>query len=323
MCTAITFKTKDSYFGRTLDIEFEIPMKVTITPRNYPFDLRRMPSLKSHYAMIGMAMVKDGYPLYFDGANECGLCMAGLNFPHNAHYLPEVKNKQNITPFEFIPYILSQYKNIAEVRSRLDNINLCDISFSHSLPLSPLHWIIADKNTSITVEPTAQGVKIYDNPVGVLTNNPTFDYHMTRLCDFVNLTSQPPENRFGNAPLKLYSRGMGGIGLPGDLSSSSRFARAAFVKLNSVCGDGEDESVSQFFHILGSVEQQRGCVKMPDGSLELTKYTSCINADKGIYYYTTYENRCLRAVDMHRTDLNGDKLHIYPLTDEQYISWQN
>ncbi|MBR2472894.1 MAG: choloylglycine hydrolase, partial [Clostridia bacterium] len=299
MCTAITFKTKDSYFGRTLDIEFEIPMKVTITPRNYPFDLRRMPSLKSHYAMIGMAMVKDGYPLYFDGANECGLCMAGLNFPHNAHYLPEVKNKQNITPFEFIPYILSQYKNIAEVRSRLDNINLCDISFSHSLPLSPLHWIIADKNTSITVEPTAQGVKIYDNPVGVLTNNPTFDYHMTRLCDFVNLTSRPPENRFGNAPLKLYSRGMGGIGLPGDLSSSSRFARAAFVKLNSVCGDGEDESVSQFFHILGSVEQQCGCVIMPDGSLELTKYTSCINADKGIYYYTTYENRCLRAVDMH------------------------
>ncbi|MBQ2819655.1 MAG: choloylglycine hydrolase [Clostridia bacterium] len=323
MCTAITFKTKDSYFGRTLDIEFEIPMKVTITPRNYPFDLRRMPSLKSHYAMIGMAMVKDGYPLYFDGVNEQGLCMAGLNFPHNAHYFPEVKTKENITPFEFIPYILSQCKNITEVRSRLDNINLCDISFSHSLPLSPLHWIIADKNTSITVEPTAQGVKIYDNPVGVLTNNPTFDYHMTRLCDFMKISPFDCENTFGFDGLTPYSKGMGAIGLPGDLSSSSRFVRAAFVKLNSVCGDGEDESVSQFFHIFGSVEQQRGCVKTPDGSLELTKYTSCINADKGIYYYTTYENRSLCAVDMHRTDLNGDKLHIYPLTDEQYISWQN
>lgn len=323
MCTAITYKTADLYFGRTLDIEFEIPMNITITPRNYPLDFRKMSSVNNHYAMIGMAMVKDGYPLYFDGTNEWGVCMAGLNFPHNAVYYEERVDKDNITPFEFIPYILSQCKDITEVKERLRNINLCNINFSDSLPLSPLHWIIADKDEAITVEQTSLGLKIYPNPVGVLTNNPPFDYHLTRLCDFMQITSSKPQNLFGNVKLEPYSKGMGAIGLPGDLSSSSRFVRAAFTKLNSVSDRGENQSVSQFFHILGSVEQQRGCTRLEDDKLEITVYTSCINADKGIYYYTTYENRGISAVDMNKCDLNGNKLYTYPLIEKQQIYFHN
>ena len=169
----------------------------------------------------------------------------------------------------------------------------------------------------------ADGLKIHENPVGVLTNNPPFDYHMTHLREYLNLTHAEPENRFGGLELTPYSKGMGAIGLPGDLSSASRFVRAAFVKLNSLSREGEQESVSQFFHILGAVEQQRGCVRLPDGRCEITVYTSCVNTDRGIYYYTTYDNSCISAVDMHRCDLQGSRLFRYPLKKEQAIHWQN
>ena len=116
---------------------------------------------------------------------------------------------------------------------------------------------------------------------------------------------------------------MGALGLPGDLSSQSRFVRAAFTKLNSVSGDSEGESVSQFFHILGSVEQQRGCCLAGEGKYEITIYTSCCNADRGIYYYTTYENSQITAVDVHREELDGESLARYPMFREQQIHLQN
>lgn len=323
MCTAITYKTKDHYFGRTLDLEYTYEEQVTITPRNYEFHFRTKQPIKNHYAIIGMATVAENYPLYYEATNECGLSMAGLNFPGNAHYFPVTEGKDNIAPFEFIPWILSQCKDLTEARNLLVKINLCNINFSDQFPLSPLHWIIADREEVITVESMAEGLRIHENLVGVLTNNPPFDYHMTHLCDYMNVTAHSPENRFGDISLTTYSRGMGGIGLPGDLSSASRFVRATFVKLNSVSGENENESISQFFHILGAVEQQRGCAQLPDGSYEITAYMSCMNTDKGIYYYTTYENHAICAVDMYRCDLKGEALYTYPLIKMQQIVWQN
>lgn len=323
MCTAITYKTKDHYFGRTLDLEYTYEEQVTVTPRNYEFEFRTKGSVKNRYAIIGMATVAENYPLYYEATNEYGLSMAGLNFPGNAHYFPMEEGKDNIAPFELIPWILSQCKDLKEAKMLLAKINLCNIHFSDRFPLSPLHWILADKEGAITVESIEGGLRIYENPVGVLTNNPAFDYHMTHLCDYMNVTPLSPENRFGDVTLTTYSRGMGAIGLPGDLSSASRFVRAAFVKLNSVSGDSENESVNQFFHILGAVEQQRGCARLPDGSFEITVYTSCMNTDKGIYYYTTYENCCISAVDMHRCELEGKELYTYPLIKKQEIIRQN
>ena len=323
MCTSITYKTKDHYFGRTLDLECSYNEAITVTPRNFKLEFRKMGVLSSHYAIIGMATVIDNYPLYFDAANEYGLSMAGLNFPKNAHYFSEAPGKDNVSPFEFIPWILSQCKDMSEAKVLLSRLNLCKIDFAPSLPLSPLHWIISYKNDSLTIESTKDGLKIFENPIGVLTNNPTFDYHMTRLCDFINISSLPPENRFGNVSLEPYSRGMGAIGLPGDHSSSSRFIRASFIKLNSVSGESESESISQFFHILGGVEHQRGCVLLENGKHEITVYTSCINTEKGIYYYTTYENSCISAVDIHGCDLTQEKLFIFPLQKEQIINRQN
>ena len=116
---------------------------------------------------------------------------------------------------------------------------------------------------------------------------------------------------------------MGAIGLPGDLSSQSRFVRVAFVKMNSVSGEDENESVNQFFHILNSVDQQRGCCQLDDGKYEITIYTSCCNATKGIYYYTTYDNHQITAVDMHKENLDGDSLIRYSLIKGEHINYQN
>jgi choloylglycine hydrolase len=323
MCTAITYKTKDAYFGRTLDIECSYGEEVIFTPRNFLLDFRHTGAQKSHYAIIGMGTVRDGYPLYYDAANEHGLGMAGLNFPTNACYFPLQEGKENLSPFELIPWLLGRCKTVKEARKILLNFNLCNTPFSTDLPLSPLHWMIADKDESIVVESTADGLHIYENPVGVLTNNPPFSYHLLHLSDYMMLTSEPPEEHFGKDFLTPYSRGMGAMGLPGDFSSASRFVRAAFVRENAVADGDEASSVSQFFHILGSVEHVRGCVRLDDGKYEITAYTSCINLNRGIYYYTTYENRAISAVELSKCDLEAEELCRFSLQTEQTIFWQN
>jgi choloylglycine hydrolase len=325
MCTGLSFTTADHYFGRNLDLEFSYNETVTITPRNFSFSFRRLPALTTHHAIIGIATISDGYPLYYDAVNERGLGMAGLNFPDNAYYPPEDPAATNVTPFEFIPWVLGQFESVAQVRAALETVNLVDISFSAEFPLSPLHWIISDGSASITVESVREGLKVYDNPWGVLTNNPTFDIQAFRLNDYMHLSNRQPQNTFApDVPLDTYSRGMGGMGLPGDLSSSSRFVKAVFTRMNSVSGSSESESISQFFQILGSVAQQRGCVRVGDEEkYEITIYSSCCNTDKGIYYYTTYENSQITGVDMHRENLDGSELAAYPLIEGQQIRMQN
>ena len=324
MCTAATYKTKDFYFGRTLDYEFSYGDQIVITPRNYAFNFRHVGDMKNHYAIIGMAHVAEDYPLYYDAMNEKGVAMAGLNFVGNAVYAAIKPDVENIAQFEFIPWILSQSTTVKEAKKLIEKINFLDEPFSTNLPLAQLHWIISDSIESITVEAVKDGIKIYENPVGVLTNNPTFDKQMFELNNYMNLSTKSPKNTFAKSlNLEKYSRGMGAIGLPGDLSSQSRFIRAAFVKMNSVSKEEEKESVSQFFHILNSVEQQRGCCELDDGIFEITIYTSCCNASKGIYYYTTYDNHQITAIDMHKENLNSENLIRYPLIKDEQIKMQN
>lgn len=324
MCTAATYRTKDHYFGRTLDYEVSYGEEVVVTPRNFPFHFRHMGGLSSHYAIIGMATVAGEYPLYYDATNEKGLSMAGLNFPGNADYKPLAEGKDNVATFELIPWLLGQCATVEEAKAYLDRMNLANTPFGPQFPVSPLHWIIADRDCAITVESVREGIRIYDNPVGILTNNPPFDYQMTNLTNYMSLSTEPPENHFSDQlDLTPYSRGMGMLGMPGDLSSASRFVRVAFTKLHSVSGTSESESISQFFHILGSVAQQRGCVHMGEGKYEITIYTSCCNTDRGIYYYTTYENSQITGVDLHRENLDGQQLSRYPLMTGQRIHMQN
>ena len=256
--------------------------------------------------------------------NEKGLGMAGLNFVGSAQYAEVVPDRENIAQFEFIPRLLGRCATLAEAREALRTLNLTGTPFSERLPASQLHWLLADKSGAVVIESVADGLKVYDDPAGVLTNNPPFPQQMFALNNFMHLSPKQPENLFSDAlPLTLYSRGMGALGLPGDLSSASRFVRAAFTRLHSVSGEGEADSVGQFFHILGAVEQQKGCCEVRPGEFEYTIYTSCCNADKGIYYYTTYDNHQISAVDMHKENLEAKELIRYSPLKEEQIYFQN
>ena len=308
VCTAIVCSVGNTYFGRNLDLEYHYREAVTVTPRNYSFRFRNGKTWEKHYAMIGMATVSDGYPLYYDATNEKGLSLAGLNFPQNAAYYPPSEQKENV----------------GEALEELTRLNLWTLPFGDAFPLSPLHWLLADKHRAVTLEPMKDGLVVHENPVGVLTNNPPFEFHLHNLANYLNLTPLPPQNRFSKAvDLHPYSLGMGAMGLPGDPSSASRFVRAAFTKLNSRWNGGEEETVSQFFHILKSVEQPKGVTCVRGDEYEYTVYSSCCNADTGVYYYTTYENSQITAVDLHGEDLNGGKLITYPLNAVPQIRFEN
>ena len=323
MCTSISFLSKDHYFGRTLDLEYSYDEKVVITPRVYPFEFRYQKPVNNHFAMIGMATVVDDYPLYYEATNEKGLSMAGLNFPDKTVYKDFDHQKNNICPFEIIPWVLSKCESVEEAKELLYSTNIISADFNDDFKSTPLHWMISDRDSSITVECVDDGLKIYYNPVSVLTNNPEFPIQIFNLNNYMSLTREEPETRFAEGfDFNKYSRGMGALGLPGDNSSMSRFVRAVFTRLNSVCGESENESISQFFHILGTVSQTRGTVRASDGFMT-TIYTSCCNTDKGIYYYTTYENNQISAVNMSNENLDTNELLIYNLESEQQINYQN
>lgn len=315
MCTAIHF---GNFFGRNLDLDFSYGEQILITPKNFSLTFRTMPTLSCHLAILGTGIAIDGYPLYFDAMNEAGLCCAGLNFPENAHYFPLCHGADNLAPFELIPYILAKCESVLSAKNLLSRINIADISFSQKYPNSPLHWMIADKEKSIVLEQTKNGLKIYDNPVGILTNSPDFDFHITNLSNYLNITSKEPENRFSDKiPLLPYSRGMGGMGLPGDLSSASRFVRGAFTLLNSL-----ERDISQFFHILENVAQPKGAVCVGK-AFEYTIYSSCCDMKNLIYYYTTYENPTPSAVHLNEENTDADKLITYPIEKTLYINHIN
>ena len=323
MCTAISYKAKDFYFGRTLDYECSYGEEVVITPRHYQFSYSHMGECTTHYAMIGMAHVAEEYPLYYEAVNEKGLGMAGLNFVGNARYGEYEENAKNVATYEFIPWVLGACESVEQVRDYLVGLNLIGETFAGKYPASSLHWLIADEKQSITVEMVEEGLRIYDNPVGVLTNNPPFDKQMFLLNNYMQLSPKQPENHLAPGVLGTYSRGMGALGLPGDLSSTSRFVRAAFTKLNAISGETEESQVGQYFHIMETISQQKGCCEVRDGEYEYTIYTSCCNASQGIFYYTTYENRQITAVRMRPDMLERDQLIRYPMQHQEKIAYEN
>jgi choloylglycine hydrolase len=317
MCTAISV---NGFFGRNLDYEQDFGEQVMIMPRNFPFSFSNGKTLDTHCALIGMGIVEKGIPLFFDATNEWGLSMAGLNFPHNAVYHEEGKD-ESVASFELIPYILLQCKSLEEARELLLHIYVSDRAFSKDLHPTPLHFMVSDGVESLTVEPVAEGLCVYHNPVGVLTNNPPFLMQMNDLQRYMGLSEKTPQNRFfKDLVLKAESRGMGALGLPGDWSSASRFVRACFVREHSCFKGNSQEQVEQFFHILDAVAQPFGCVEVTEGMYEKTRYSSCCDVTRGIYYYTTYENRQITAVRMQDADLTGDALTLYPLVKTPQIA---
>lgn len=324
MCTCMTFKTRDHYFGRNMDLQYRFDEKVVITPRNYHFSLKSGKSFEAKYAFIGAATVIGEYPLYAEATNEKGLSIAGLRFPENAYYNEEKLDKINITPYELIPWIVGNFSSVEELSKELVNLNITDIPFSEKIPTTPLHFMVSDGKYCIVLEPMKEGLQIYMNSFGILTNNPPFQYHLTNINNYINLTPDITDNRFcPKIKLDSYSIGLGAIGLPGDNSSTSRFVRSAFNKLNSVCDSNEESSISQFFHVLDTVTVVRGSTMTEDKKWNITTYSCCVNIDKGIYYYKTYQNNQLTAIKLTEENKNSDKLTIYDLIEHQQIRYEN
>lgn len=318
MCTAVNVA---GYFGRNLDLEYGYNECVIVTPRHYPFRFADGAESDRHTAIIGMAAIKDQYPLYFDAMNEQGLCMAGLNFPGYAHFPPPEGRAWEIAPYELIPRVLCACRSVDEARQLLSRCRVVDLPFSQELPVSPLHWLIADSERALAVEPVAEGLQLHDVPLGVLTNSPPLPMQMVHLCGYRGLSNGDGEERLRGAP-PPYSKGMGAMGLPGDLSSSSRFVRAVFTRQHAIFTGRSIENVGQLFHVLDAVAQVRGCNRTADG-WELTRYSCCIDRAAGAYFYTTYGNRQITGVRLSRTPLERAELTLYPLMAEQRICWQN
>ena len=325
MCTSITVSSPLGLQGRNRDREYSFGEQGGLTPRGDAFNVQRRASMPRHFAMIGMANVANEYPLYAEAVNEKGLYMAGLNFPGNAWYPPlEEATGDAVTPYELIPLVLGQCETLAQARALLESVRLVGIPFAPGYPLAPLHWHIADATGALVAEPMRDGLHLYKDPAGVLTNNPPFPYQLTALNNYQHLSPKPAENRFAaDLPLAPYGQGMGAIGLPGDFSPQSRYVKACFLKANAVWGDTPASAVAQFFHILDGVAMVRGSVRTPEDKCDITTYSCCIDAANGIYYFKTYDNNRIRAVHLHAEDLETGGLFTFPLEDRQDVEHLN
>lgn len=304
MCTVIT---KENLIGRTLDYECSFGEQLVILPKGYSFELIHEGTICAKNQIMGICHMAEGVPLFYEGINDRGVGAYALNFPRYACYNKVTEGKLNLASFEVIGYILSVASSLEEALNMLSNLNITDDSFSDNLPPTTMHWLIADREGSAVIEPLASGVKICKNPIGVLTNSPPLEYHLTRLSEIASLHPGAPENRLiKNAKGTHYSRGMGAMGLPGDFSSGSRFLRAAFVKENTITGkEGEVESL---FHIMDSVAVPLGCSETENGEPVSTIYTSVSDLDRGMYYYTTYKSRKIRCISLNMGLIDGVKI---------------
>ena len=307
MCTAINETVGRHIFGRTLDLECSLGESVVITPRRFPLFFLHTRELRQHYALIGTAHIMEGVPLYYDAANEEGLCAAALNFPLFARYLPPSREERSLASFEVIPRVLATAKNVEEAIRFLSNARITDESVSARLAPTPLHWIFADKSAAITVEQGEGGLKIHDNPYGVLTNSPDFPsqtYNLERYLHII-LGKETAEG--------MHSRGLCDFGIPGDATSGSRLVRALFTKMRAIPESEKTAALSRFFHIMESISQQDGLTCAEDGRAIRTVYTSAIDTAAMEYCFTTYENRRIRSVKLAGREADGEDLITFSI----------
>ncbi|EOU1682687.1 choloylglycine hydrolase [Clostridium perfringens] len=317
MCTGLALETKDGLhlFGRNMDIEYSFNQSIIFIPRNFKcVNKSNKKELTTKYAVLGMGTIFDDYPTFADGMNEKGLGCAGLNFPVYVSYSKEdIEGKTNIPVYNFLLWVLANFSSVEEVKEALKNANIVDIPISENIPNTTLHWMISDiTGKSIVVEQTKEKLNVFDNNIGVLTNSPTFDWHVANLNQYVSLRyNQVPEFKLGDQSLTALGQGTGLVGLPGDFTPASRFVRVAFLRDAMIKNDKDSIDLIEFFHILNNVAMVRGSTRTIEEKSDLTQYTICMCLEKGIYYYNTYENNQINAIDMNKENLDGNEIKTY------------
>lgn len=311
MCTGIRFTSTSGamYFGRNLDWTQGYGERVVMTPpaAKVPSAFERLEDLERGYAVIGMGIVAEGVPLYFDCGNEAGLAVAGLNFPQSARYASEhVHGAINVAAYEFPFWVARNFSSLEEVREALKRVVIVAKPVSEQLPVANLHWIIGDATGSVVVECLEEGLRMWENDVDVLTNEPDFGWQRTNLRNYLTLSDgEPAPASWGRAQLPAFGSGMGMHGIPGDYSGPSRFVKAAFVNAHYPNQGDERQNVTRLFRTLGSVAVPDGCAQMADGSFERTLYTSCFSAASLTYYHAAYDDLEIKAYPLASCNMNG------------------
>ncbi|MGL4736019.1 MAG: choloylglycine hydrolase [Cellulosilyticaceae bacterium] len=329
MCTALSMKSDEGkhFFGRNMDLAYTFNQSVMIIPRGYQYEDKVTGNpVVNKRAIIGMGTVIDNHPALADAMNENGLACAGLNFEGYAYFEKDpVPGKNNIAPYDLIQWVLSHHDTVEEVKQRIQNLELVDRPINDKTPVAMLHWMVTDRQGhSIVIEKTKEKLAVHDNPVGVLTNNPTFNWHLTNLNEYVHVTPDTPKDvKWYEQPLKPLGIGAGTIGIPGDFASVSRFVRIAYIRAHMPALPDDLTAMTQFFHMLDYVKMVKGGVMTADGMEDLTLYSSCMDQEAGIYYYRNYGNNRINAVDLRKEVLEGDSLKIFEYLGKQDICYQN
>lgn len=317
MCTSLKLKYKDNYvFGRNLDLEYHFNEGVIAIKETYLMKYKFLKEEIVNKKIMGIGSLIDNYPLFAEAMNEDGLCIAGLNYPGNAYYHKDSQeNKINLAPYELINYLLIKAKTVDEVKKLSQNIHLVAKSFKEGLPLSYLHYLISDKDKSIVLEPDKDGIKIYDNPYEVLTNNPSFPFHLENIKQYGNLSNKYYLNNLtSKSDLKPYCIGLNAHGLPGDSSSPSRFIKTLYLKERmEETLSINDNLVNEAFHIFASVGVIKGAALTSENKSEITIYTSVLDPINFIYYYKTYEEMSVKKIVYSSIDFNDTKITYFKL----------
>ena len=314
MCTGIRFVDDfgNMYFGRNLDWSCSYGERVVITPIGYspksPFGVVG----QIRHPIIGMGIVQQDVPLYFDCANDAGLAVAGLNFPGYASYAPApIEGKTNIAAYEFPLWVVANFETVDEVEEALADAVIVDKPINDMFPSSLLHWIVGDASRSIVVEYTEAGMQVFHDDFDVLTNQPGFAWHAENVRNYLNVTPDVPERKsWRTAELSAYGSGGGMRGLPGDYYSTSRFVRVAYLNAHYPQKAGEEENVSRLFHTLTGVAMIDGAARMTNGEFELTIFTGGVSCRTNTYYYSTYEDPAIKSVALGDYDTQGSELVI-------------
>ena len=311
MCTGIRFTDAagNMFFGRNLDWTMDYGELVVVTPPKavIPPAFARPNDPRVGRAVIGVGIVVGGVPLYFDCANDAGLAVAGLNFPQSAHYATApVSGAENVAAYEFPYWIARNFSSLTEVRDALKTVNIVAKPVNDRLPVAKLHWLIGDATGSIVVECLDDGVKVWENDVDTLTNEPDFGWQRQNLRNYLPLSEDEPQPvSWGAATLAPFGTGAGMQGIPGDYSGPARFVKAAFVNGHYPVQSSEAANVARLFHTLGSVAVPLGSARMADGTYEQTLYTSGFSAGRLTYYCATYADPRIRAYPLSAYDLTG------------------
>ena len=314
-CTGIKLIAKDGFsvHGRTLEFGLKIDSSIVVIPRGYAFKGTTPEGLgleyKSKYGVVGFIAFDE--PAVLDGMNEKGLSVGVFYFPGFAEYAKISKENQQkaLSPIEFSNWILTQFSNLDEVRAALADIVIAPTivkDWGNEPP--PFHYIIYDKSgNSLVIEPIKGKLISYENPLGVFTNSPTFDWHMTNLRNFINLSP------FNAKPLQVegielapFGQGSGMVGMPGDFTPPSRFVRAAIYSITATPSQNNKEAVYQAFHILNQFDIPVGVVQAKDKDIIHTDYTliTCVRNPQDLkIYFKTFEDQTIRFVDLKKFDL--------------------